>query len=240
MRTIWIIAKRELNSFFDSLIAYVLLTIFLMITGFFTWLLVSDVFLINQASLQTMFGVSFWSLLWFIPAITMRSIAEEKKTGTIELLLTRAVTDRQIIIGKFIASFILVALAFAFTLPYYITVANLGDIDHGATLCGYLGVLLMSAGYIGIGIMFSSVTDNQIVAFLLSLVSIFMLHMVFSFLAGNTTGTLSAVFRFFSANDHFQSMARGVIDMRDVVYFLSLAGLGLFLSEVQLSKRNIQ
>jgi len=117
MKGMWIIAKRELNSFFDSLIAYIMLVLFLGFSGFFTWILGSDVFFIGQASLQSFFNVSYWTLFFFIPALTMRLLAEERKTGTIELLLTRAVTDRAVVAGKFLSTLILICIALLFTLP---------------------------------------------------------------------------------------------------------------------------
>ena len=118
MRQIWIITKRELQSFFDSLTAYIMLIAFLGFSGLFTWLYGSDIFFTKQASLQTFFGVSYWTLFFFIPALTMRQFAEENKTGTIELLLTRPVTDWQVIFGKFLATLLLIAIALVFTLPY--------------------------------------------------------------------------------------------------------------------------
>ena len=142
MKKIWIIAKRELGSYFDSLIAYLMIIIFLGLSGFFTWLFGNNIFLMNQASLSVFFGIAYWTLFFFIPAITMRSIAEENRSGTIELLSTKAVSDAEIIAGKFLGSYLLVVIAISFTLPYYITVANLGNIDHGAVIGGYLGLLL--------------------------------------------------------------------------------------------------
>ena len=166
MSKVWIITKRELASFFDSLIAYVMIVLFLGLSGAFTWLFGSDVFFINQANMQVFFSIAFWSLFFFIPAITMRMIAEENKAGTIELLITKAVTDSQIVWGKFLACLILVLIALVCTLPYYITISQLGNIDDGAVIGGYLGLILLSASYISIGLFASSVTQNQIVAFL--------------------------------------------------------------------------
>ena len=140
MKTIWIIAKRELNSFFDSLIAFIMIILFLGFSGFFTWISGSDIFMIGQASLQSFFSIAYWTLFFFIPALTMRLIAEEKKTGTIEMLLTKAVTDRQVILGKYLATLILIAIALLFTLPYVITISKLGDIDTGGVICGYPGI----------------------------------------------------------------------------------------------------
>src|SRR5210317_1006638 len=138
MRAIWTIAKRELHSFFDSLMAYIMLIAFLGFSGFFTWLFGSDIFFVKQASLQAFFGVAYWTLFFFIPALTMRQFAEENKTGTIELLLTRPINDWQVVFGKFLATLLLIVIALAFTLPYYFTVSSLGNIDHGAVITGYL------------------------------------------------------------------------------------------------------
>ncbi len=239
MRTIWVIAKRELGSFFDSLIAYILLILFLGFSGFFTWLFGSDIFFIGQASLQSFFNIAFWTLFFFIPALTMRLLAEEKKTGTIELLLTKAVTDREVVIGKFLSTLLLVAIALAFTLPYVVTLANIGNIDYGEIFSGYLGLLLMSAAYISIGLYASSITSNQIVAFLLALLIGLFFHMIFGVLANNNTGFIGQLLSTLSLSDHFESISRGVIDTRDLIYFLSIVCIGLFLSELSLTKRNV-
>src|SRR5690606_1395609 len=147
MHAIWIIAKRELDSFFDSLTAYITLVLFLGFSGLFTWILGVDIFLVGQASLESFFNVAYWTLFFFIPALTMRLLAEEKKTGTLELLLTKAVRDRDIVLGKFLSALTLVFIALAFTAPYVITLSKLGNIDAGQILCGYLGLLLMSSMY---------------------------------------------------------------------------------------------
>lgn len=239
MHATWIIAKKELQSYFDSLIAYILLILFLGFSGFFTWLFGSDVFMTGQASLQSFFGIAYWTLFFFTPALTMRLLAEEKKTGTLELLLTKAVTDREVVVGKFLAAFLLVITALAFTFPYVLTLAYLGDIDAGEILCGYAGLALMSGAYISIGLYASSLTNNQIVAFLLSLTIGLFFHIIFEVLAGSFAGVTAQVFATLSLNNHFESMSRGVVDSRDVIYFLSLIFLGLFLSEMSLTKRNL-
>ena len=240
MKAIWIIAKRELTTFFDSLIAYILLVVFLGLSGFFTWISGSDIFFINQASLQQFFSVAYWTLFFFIPALTMKMLAEEKRSGTIELLLTKAVTDWQVIIGKFLACLLLLVIAMLCSLPYYITIWNIGPVDHGAVLCGYLGLILMSCTYIGIGMYASSTTNNQIVAFLLSLlIGVFFL-IIFSVLSGSFSGILAHIFDYLSIQSHFESISRGVVDSRDVLYFLSIAFLGLLMAESSLAKRNIK
>jgi ABC-2 type transport system permease protein len=238
MRSIWVITKRELASFFDSLIAYVMIIIFLGLSGFFTWLFGSNVFLIGQADLQVFFGISYWTLFLFIPAITMRSLAEENRSGTIELLSTKAVSDWEIVVGKFLACVLLLLIALACTLPYYITVARLGDVDHGAIIGGYFGLLLLSGMYISIGIFSSSLTNNQIVAFLVALCIGIFFHILFQLMASGSTGMIGGILDYLSARSHFESLSRGVIDSRDLIYFGSFILAGLVLSQTMLSKRN--
>lgn len=239
MHGIWVITKRELRSFFDSLIAYIILVLFLGFTGLFTWILGgSDIFLVGQASMESFFGVAFWTLFFFIPALTMRLLAEERKTGTIELLLTKAVTDRQVVMGKFLATFCMVAIALLFTIPYAVTIASIGDLDVGQTVCGYLGLLLVSASYIGIGLFASSVTQNQIVAILLALIIGIFFHLLFGIMAGGSSGFISELLNALSLSAHFESISRGVVDSRDIIYFISLVAIGLFLAESSLTKRN--
>jgi len=237
MKIIWIIARKELQSFFDSLIAYIILVLFLGFSGFFTWLYVSDIFLIKQATLRGFFNISYWTLFFFIPALTMRMIAEEKKTGTIELLLTKPITDRQLVLGKFLAAMILIVISLACTFPYVLTVSKLGNLDNGGTICGYLGLLLMSASYISLGLYASSLTGNQIIAFLITLFSGLFLHLLFDVFSQGLSGFLAEMFSYLSLQNHFESISRGVIDTKDLVYFGSLIFLGLFLTEISLSKR---
>jgi ABC-2 type transport system permease protein len=189
--------------------------------------------------MQPFFGVAFWTLFFFIPALTMRLLAEEKKTGTLELLLTKAVTDRQVVVGKFLSTLLLIAIALAFTFPYVITLANIGNIDSGQIISGYFGLLLMSAAYISIGLYTSSITSNQIVAFLLALFIGLFFHLLFEVLAGSTSGLTARLFNTLSLSAHFESISRGVLDTRDLIYFLSIVFVGLFLSELSLTKRTI-
>ncbi len=237
MRESWIIARKELNSFFDSLVAYILLVAFLGFSGFFTWLWGNDIFYHKQASLQVFFSVALWSLFFFIPAITMRQFAEEKKSGTIELLLTKRITDRQLVVGKFLACLLLVIIALAFTIPYYVSVARLGNIDHGSTITGYLGLIFMSSAYISIGLFASSLTNNQIVAFLLALLIGVVFQFIFGALGSDQSGWIGGLLSDLSVPGHYESMSRGVIDSKDVVYFLSITLLGLLLTQLMISKR---
>jgi ABC-2 type transport system permease protein len=238
MKITWIIAKRELSSFFDSLIAFIIIILFLGFSGFFTWISGSDIFMIGQASLQSFFSISYWTLFFFIPALTMRLIAEEKKTGTIEMLLTKAVSDRQVIIGKYLATLILIIIALLFTLPWVVTISRLGNIDTGGIICGYLALILMSAAYTSIGMFASSITSNQIVAFLSALFIGLFFHFIFGVIGGDIKGLLGQVISSLSVNVHFESLSRGVVDSKDLIYFGSIIFLGLFLTEVSLSKRN--
>ncbi len=238
MKKIWIITTRELNSFFDSLIAYIIIILFLGFSGFFTWISGSDIFLMGQATLRPFFSIAYWTLFFFIPALTMRLIAEEKKSGTIEMLLTKAVTDRQVILGKYLATLILISIALLFTLPYVITLSKIGNLDAGGVLCGYLALLLMSAAYTSIGLFASSMTNNQIVAFLSALFIGLFFQIIFEVIAGGMKGIAGQIINSLSVSVHFESLARGVVDTKDLVYFGSIVFMGLFLSEVSLSKRN--
>ncbi len=240
MKNIWIIAKREISSFFDSLIAYVIIIVFLGFSGFFTWLFGNNIFYQGQADLGIFFSIAYWTLFFFIPALTMRTLAEELRSGTFEMLSTKAVSDRQIVAGKFLACFILVAIALACTLPYYFTVSSLGPIDHGAVIGGYFGLLFISAMYVSIGVFASSITNNQIIAYLVALFISMFFHLLFDMLGEEFRGNTGSVFDFLSARSHFDSISRGIIDSRDILYFLSLAFIGLFLAQNMLSKRNIK
>jgi ABC-2 type transport system permease protein len=169
----------------------------------------------------------------------MRLLAEEIRTGTLELLLTKAISDRQVVLGKFLSTFLLILVALLFTLPYVITIASIGNLDLGAVICGYAGLLLMSGAYISIGLWASSITRNQIVAYLVALFIGFFFHLLFDLLASSFTGLVGQLFSSLSMRVHFDSISRGVLDSGDLVYFISLIVLGLFLSEVSLSKRNL-
>ncbi len=237
MNKIWIITRFEIRSFFDSLMAYIMLIAFLGFSGFFTWLYGADIFFVGQASLQSFFSIAYWTLFFFIPALTMRSLAEEIKTGTIEMILTKPVSRWQVIVGKYLATLLLIGIALALTLPYYISVARIGNIDHGAVITGYLGLLLMSSAYISIGIFASSISNNQIVAFLLALFIGIFFHIIFSVLSESFTGFLAEVFDYLNLSTHFESISRGVIDTKDLLYFVSISFLGLVSAEIALEKR---
>lgn len=237
MRAALIIARKELASYFDSPMAYLVIVAFLGTSGFFTWWFGMDVFIRGIADLSTFFNVANWSFFILIPALTMRTLAEERKSGTLDLLLTRSITPQQVVTGKFFACLALIALTLTCTLPYYFTVASLGPVDHGTVICGYLGLLLMSAAYIALGLFASSLTANQITAFILALVFMAFFHFGASVVAANVTGTIGQVFRYLSTGSHYESMGRGVIDSRDLVFFITFTLVGLLLAGHELARR---
>jgi len=239
MKQIWILSKRELKSYFDSLIAYIMIVAFLGFTGFFTWLFGSDIFLVGQASLQVFFGIAYWTLFFFIPAITMRLLAEENRSGTLELILTMPVTYLQIALGKFLATLLLIIITLALTIPYYITVASIGPVDHGSVLTGYLGLILISCVYISVGLFASSTTNNQIVSFLVALFIGIFFHFLFGMIARNFPGILGNILFFLSASTHFESVSRGVIDSRDIIYFASVTGIGIMGTVYFIAKKSV-
>lgn len=240
MRATLLIARKELASFFDSPMAYLVITAFLGVCSFFTWWFGTDIFIRGQADLSTFFNVANWSLFILIPALAMHTLAEERKSGTIDLLLTRHATPQQVVNGKFLACLALIALTLLCTLPFYATVAALGPVDHGAVACGYLGLLLMSAFYLALGILASSLTTNQVTAFVIALVAMAVFHFGTSVVAANFTGTIGQLFRYLSTGTHFESMARGVIDSRDLVYFLSFSAAALLLAGHRLARPTLR
>jgi ABC-2 type transport system permease protein len=227
------IFRKELRSYFNSAVAYVVIVVFLAIVG---WVYTSSMFLINVASLRLMFEWIPLVFLFVVPAITMRLLAEEKKAGTIELLTTKPLHDWEIVAGKFFAAWMLIALALLPTLIYYITIAFLGDIDNGPVIGGYIGLLLMAGVYIAVGLLASSLTENQIVAFIVGLLLMFALFLMDKVLIF-IPDFMTSVVEYLGIDFHFSNIARGVIDTRDVVYFLSVLGFSLYLSVVSLERR---
>lgn len=240
MNNIWNIAKRETGAFFDSLIAYVIIIIFLGLSGFFTWLFGNNIFYTNQADLGMFFSISSWTLLFFIPAITMRSLSEELRSGTFEMLSTKPVSDLQIVGGKFLACLHIVVVALLCTLPYYLTLTTLGSVDHGAIIGGYAGLFLLSAMYVSIGIFASSLTNNQIIAYLVALVISVFFHLILDMLGEEFRGKGGLVLEYLSTKSHNEALSRGVVDSRDLIYFFSFIGFGLFAAKSILGKRNFK
>jgi ABC-2 type transport system permease protein len=227
------IFRRELRSFFNSPLAYVFIIAFLAVIG---WFFTSSLFLMNVASLRMVFDLVPVFFLVFVPAITMRLLAEEKKSGTLELLATKPVRDIEIVLGKFLAAWVLLAAALVPTLIYLITVMSLGKMDIGPVVTGYLGLLLMGGVYIGIGLFASSLTENQIIALILGfliVLAFFMMDKVLMYMPEALASTLE----FLSIDYHFSNIARGVIDSRNIIYFASMLGFSLLLATVSLERR---
>lgn len=228
-----IFCRKELRTFFDSHIAYIVITIFLLIAG---WFFFSDLFLVNQASLRNLFSIIPFIFMFFVPAVTMRLISEEKRSGTIEGLVTLPVSDYEIILGKFLAGLILIVVAVMLTLVYAITLSGIGDFDFGSVVSGYVGLIFLGAAYLSIGIFTSSLTENQIVAFITSFVIIFALFMLDKVLMF-MPAILASFLEYLSVSYHFSNISRGVIDSRDVIYYLSLVFFFLFLAVRALESR---
>jgi ABC-2 type transport system permease protein len=235
MQNIMAIFKKEFKTYFLSPIAYIFITVYLITT---TFLFFQGFFLINQADMRGYFDLLPWVFLFFVPAITMRSWAEEKKVKTLELLLTWPVSDVEVVTGKFLASFALLAIVVLLSVSIPITIAILGHPDMGQIVAEYIGALLLGAAYLAIGLWVSSMTENQIVAFIVGVVVTFVL-----FIIGNPFITMVVpsffvpVFTFLGLGNHFESISRGVIDSRDVVYYLSVIGFFLFLNVCSLGSR---
>ncbi len=237
MNKIWIITKRELQSYFDSLMAYILLILFLGFSGFFTWLYGSDIFFIKQATLMPFFSIARWTLFFFIPALTMRLLSEENRMGTIELLLTKPVSNWQVIMAKFLASLLLLVIALLLTIPYIISVSSIGNLDMGQVFSGYFALILFSSMMIGIGLFTSSIGNNQIVSYLLALFIGIFFQIIFDMLGHNFLGFVGYVLDYLSTTTHFDSMIRGVIDTRDVIFFVGITFISLVFSEIMLIKK---
>ena len=233
MHEIWTLTKRELHAYFDSPAAYVVLSVFLLFTG---WFFGSTLFLENVASLRSVFNIVPFIFLFFIPAITMSTFAEERRAGTLELLLTFPVHDWQIIAGKLLAVSLFLLVAIALTAFYTMTVSLLGDLDFGATVGGYLGLFLMGTTCGAIGIFASSLTRNQIVAFILGfgiIFALFLLDKITTFVPGPLAGVL----QYLGIDFHYQNLLRGVIDTRDVLYYVSMTAFAFLLTAYTLARR---
>ena len=236
MRAIFTIAKRELVAYFTSPVAYVFLVIFLLLTGFFTFT-AGNFFERGEASLAAFFGWHPWLYLVLVPAVGMRVWAEERRSGTLELLLTMPVAPWQAIVAKFLASWAFLLLALALTFPAIVTVNVLGDPDNGIIAAGYAGSFLLAGAYLAISCMTSAMTRNQVVAFILSVVLCLFLVLagfnpVTDLMTRWASPALVDTVASFSVVTHFDGFQRGVIDAKDLVYFLSVIGFALFATGV--------
>jgi ABC-2 type transport system permease protein len=235
---------KEINSFLSSLIGYIVIGLFLLAISLFMWVFPGNNNIIDAgyANIDTLFVMAPWVFMFLVPAITMRSFAEEKRTGTIETLLTRPLNDLQIVLAKFLAGFVLVFLSLIPTLIYYISIKALGsppgNIDTGGMWGSYIGLLFLGGGFVSIGVFSSSLSDNQIISFIIGVFLSFFCYLGFDSLASlELFGKIDSLILFLGINEHYISLSRGVIDSRDMVYFLSLIALFTILTKIVLESR---
>ena len=238
------IFRKELNVFFSSLIGYIAITIFLIANGLFAWVFPETNILDDgYATLDSFFNFAPWILMFLIPAITMRSFAEEKNSGTIEFITTRPITDMQIIFGKYLAALVLVIFAVLPTVLYYFTVSALaspaGNVDTGGIIGSYIGLILLGATFVSIALFTSSLTNNQIVAFIAGMFACFFFYLAFDSLSliPAFIGTADKYFNAISINRHYLNISKGYIDLRDVIYFSSMIGIFILMTKTALGSR---
>ena len=235
------ILKKEINSFFASPIGYLVIAIFLLLNGLFLWLFKGDNNILDYgfADLSSFFMMAPWILIFLIPAVTMRCFSDEKKQGTLELLLTKPISLINIVLGKYFGAFILILIALLPTLLYVYTVYQLGNpvgnLDFGSTLGSYFGLLFLIAAYTAIGVFASTVSDNQIVAFITSVFICFVFYIGFDSIAEFTSSNFAEQL---GMNAHYKSMSRGVLDTRDIIYFLSITIFFIMLTKLNINKEN--
>jgi ABC-2 type transport system permease protein len=229
--------KKELRSYFASPVGYVFIIFYLLVSnGFFFF--IQDFFRQGQASMRGYFAALPWIFLFFVPAITMRLWAEEKKVGTLEILLTMPLREAEVVLGKFLASFVFLCITLVFTVSVPLSIGYLGRPDIGVIVGSYVGALFLGAAYLAIGLLISSLTENQVVAFIVSIAAIFLLLVIGvapSYLGA--LGPLVHVCEYVSLLSHFNSVTRGVIDSRDVIYYLSVVALFLYLNAKNIEAR---
>lgn len=236
MNNIWVIFKRELAGYFTTPIAYIFMIIFVFLSGIFTFY-IGNFFSRGQADLVSFFNFHPWLYLFLIPALAMRLWAEERRGGTIELLLTMPITIPQAVLGKYLAAWAFTAIALMMTIPVWITVNYLGEPDNGVIIAGYIGSLLMAGAFLAIGSCVSAVTRNQVIAFVISAVIclLFVLSgfpVVLDFFSAWAPEFLVQAISSFSFLTHFDAISKGVIDLRDIIYFLSLISFWLYANTV--------
>ncbi|MDD3878303.1 MAG: gliding motility-associated ABC transporter permease subunit GldF [Bacteroidales bacterium] len=236
--------KKEISLFLSSLIGHIVIIVFLIINSLFLWVFPagSNVLENGYASIEGLFIQAPFVFLFLIPAVTMRSFAEEKRSGTLEILLTKPISDMQIIFSKFLAGFSLVIFALIPTLIYLLSIYLLsyptGNVDMGGTWGSYIGLLFLASAFVAIGIFVSSITENQIVSFILSVFFCGMIYIGFEFIYSlDLFGNIDLFIKSLGIQAHYVSMSRGVIDSRDVIYFLSLIGIFVLLTKIALESR---
>lgn len=235
---------KEFTSFFSSLTGYIVIIVFLIVNGLFLWVFPGEFNILDSgyATLEPFFIISPWIFLFLVPAVTMRMIAEEKRTGTIELLLTRPLMDVEIVIAKFFAGVVLVIFSLIPCLIYFVTVFLLGNppgnIDTGGTWGSFIGLFFLATVYVSIGVFASSLSDNQIIAFLVAVLFSFFFFIGFEYISSmELFGDVQEFILNLGINEHYSSMSRGVIDSRDIVYFILADGLFIMFTRIVLQSR---
>ncbi len=234
MRQAFFIFKREFRTYFVSPIAYIVISFFLLVTG---WFFFTTFFLYNQASLRNFFSLLPIIFSFVVPAITMRLFSEEFNVGSYETLLTMPVTFLDVVLGKFMASVAFIAAMLVPTLAYPLTVGFLGQLDWGPVVGGYTGAILLGAAFSAIGLLSSSMTRNQIIAFITGMAICFCLVMIDKMLFFLPRFSL-VFFQYLGADHHFQNISKGIIDSRDILYFLSISFIGLYGTHLVLQEKN--
>lgn len=228
-----VLLKKELRSFFSSATGYIVIGVFLLFTGLFLWVFPGEYNILESgyAQLDGLFSLAPWLFLFLVPAVTMRMFAEEKRNGTIELLYTKPMTGLSIVLGKYLAGVILVLLSLLPTLIYFFTIYKLSEngIDAGALWGSYIGLFFLATIYVAIGVFCSAISNNQIVSFIMAVITCFVVYSGFDLIASLfTSGKVITSIAAFGINAHYESMSRGVVDSRDVIYFLSVSALFVF------------
>jgi ABC-2 type transport system permease protein len=236
--------RKEISSFLSSLTGYIVITVFLLINGLFLWVFQGDFNILNfgYASLDGLFMIAPFVFLFLIPAITMRLFAEEKRTGTIEMILTKPLTSLEIVMAKFLSGLILVIFALIPTLVYYFSVHHLGlppgNLDVGGFWGSFIGLLFLGASFVAIGMFASTLTDNQIVSFIIAVFLCGFLYIGFEFIYSlDLFGKVDLFIKSLGINEHYTSLSRGVVDTRDVLYFLGVIALFILLARFSLERR---
>jgi ABC-2 type transport system permease protein len=240
----WSLFQKEIKGFFSSLTGYVVIIVFLLLNSLFMWVFPGQMNVLNSgySNLDSLFSLAPWVFMFLVPAITMRMISEEKRSGTLELLFTRPLNEFQIVMAKFLAAWTLVIISILPTLIFYLSVyllgSPVGNIDTGGTWGSYIGLVFLGGIYAAIGLFASSMTENQIASFIIAVLFVFLFYMGFGFLASlGKTGVTSLFIEKFGIDFHYQSISRGVVDSRDLLYFLSTIFLFLYFTKTILVTR---
>ena len=235
---------KEIRSFLSSLIGYIVITVFLIVLGLFLWVFPTDFNILDYgyANVDGLFIIAPFVFLFLVPAVTMRSFSEEQKSGTLELLFTRPLSDMQIIIAKYLAGLVLIVFSLIPTIIYFVSVWYLGlpqgNIDAGGFWGSFIGLLFLGATFVSIGIFSSSLSDNQVVAFILAIVLSAFLYLGFEFIYSlELFGNIDLFIKSLGISDHYSSISKGVIDTRDIIYFVSVITVFLFLTKLSLARR---